>query len=354
MTRDALKATVLDSLRMNRSVIILMLAYIVFALVLGRLAEFHVGLRVYDEKSSILMFFSFWIILIPVLVRGLYQNRPVSPLSFTWYFLVKNLRTLERVAVALPCVLLFPLFASAFTSVKSAIGHIHPFRFDPLFEQLDSAIHGGHAWELVHPLVGYPIVTFSINFSYNIWVFVVWFTFSLALVMMGNRRLREQYLLTFFGCWILIGSVAAIALSSAGPAFYGLIHPDDPYASLMSYLRSVDEVYPVWAVWTQDMLWEKYLANSTGLGSGISAMPSVHVALATVNALLLSRLSRIAGVLGWVYLAMIMIGSVHLGWHYAIDGYVSIIAVLLMWRAAGWWAARSAAPAPAPVGVVST
>jgi hypothetical protein len=68
----------------------------------------------------------------------------------------------------------------------------------------------------------------------------------------------------------------------------------------MSYLRSVNELYPIWALPTQDMLWANYDSNSTGLGSGISAMPSLHVALATLNALLLSRLSRTAGILGWL------------------------------------------------------
>jgi hypothetical protein len=167
--------------------------------------------------------------------------------------------------------------------------------------------------------------------------------------MTADRELREQYLLSFFGCWILLGSLAAIGLSSVGPCFYGLLYPADPYVPLMSYLRSVDEVYTIWALSTQDMLWERYIANSTGLGSGISAMPSLHVAITTLNALLLSRLSRIAGILGWTYLALILVGSVHLGWHYAIDGYVSILAVLLIWRAAGWWVSRSQSPAPVPV-----
>ena len=33
---------------------------------------------------------------------------------------------------------------------------------------------------------------------------------------------------------------------------------------------------------------------------------------------------------------LIMIGSVHLGWHYAIDGYVSVLAVIAIWKAVGW------------------
>jgi len=47
---------------------------------------------------------------------------------------------------------------------------------------------------------------------------------------------------------------------------------------------------------------------------------------------------------------------VHLGWHYAIDGYVSIVATVVIWYSVGWllnrravsrllWGDESAAPA---------
>jgi hypothetical protein len=349
MTRDTLKTAVLDSLRMNRSIVFIMVAYIVAALILGHLTGIDVALQIYSGKASAFMLFSFWLVLIPVIVLQLYRQRPASPIRFTWHLLIKDLRVVERGIIALPCILLFPQFSSAFTSVKSAIPLLHPFGLDPLFAKWDSLIHGGHAWELIHPLVGYPLVTFVLNITYNLWFFTLLITFALVTVMTTQRELREQYLLSFFGCWILLGSVAAIGLSSVGPCFYGLLYPSDPYAPLMSYLRSVDEVYPIWALPTQDMLWERYSSNTTSLGSGISAMPSLHVAITTLNALLLSRLSRTAGILGWTYLAMIQIGSVHLGWHYAIDGYVSILAVLVIWRAAGWWAVRSESPVPVPV-----
>jgi hypothetical protein len=349
MTREAFKTALLDSLRKNRSVVLVMLAYIAFALVLGRLGGFDVSLQMYSEPALVLFAVSFCFGIIPIVLLQLHRHRPASPIRFSWHLILNDLRIVERGILALPCIVLFLVFSPAFTSIKSAIGHLHPYRFDPLFAQWDSIIHGGHAWELIHPLVAFPIVTFLLNVLYNLWLPVVLLTFALVTVMLSNARLREQYLLSFLGCWIVIGSLAAIGFSSAGPCFYGLLHPTDPYAPLMSYLRSVDDVYPVWALGTQDMLWDRYTANSTGLGSGISAMPSVHVALTTLNAILLSRLSRIAGILGWLYVLVILIGSVHLGWHYAIDGYASIAAVLLIWWAAGCWATRSTEPAPVPV-----
>jgi len=36
-----------------------------------------------------------------------------------------------------------------------------------------------------------------------------------------------------------------------------------------------------------------------------------------------------------LFVLLILLGSVHLGWHYALDGYVAIILVLLCWQFAG-------------------
>jgi hypothetical protein len=35
------------------------------------------------------------------------------------------------------------------------------------------------------------------------------------------------------------------------------------------------------------------------------------------------------------YAAVILFGSIYLGWHYAVDGYVSIAVTYLIWRFSG-------------------
>jgi membrane-associated phospholipid phosphatase len=66
----------------------------------------------------------------------------------------------------------------------------------------------------------------------------------------------------------------------------------------------------------------------------------MHVASATLIALALRSWRRWAGVIGWAFVALVLFGSVYLGWHYAVDGYASIIGTLAIWRAAGWFTAR--------------
>ncbi|MEX2741195.1 phosphatase PAP2 family protein [Rhizobium mongolense] len=82
-------------------------------------------------------------------------------------------------------------------------------------------------------------------------------------------------------------------------------------------------------------LLDLYEAGQTGLGSGISAMPSVHVGLVVLNALFLSSLNRWLGVVGWAFAAMIFYGSVYTGWHCAVDGYVATAVALAIWWLTG-------------------
>jgi membrane-associated phospholipid phosphatase len=88
------------------------------------------------------------------------------------------------------------------------------------------------------------------------------------------------------------------------------------------------------------MLWESY-ETSEGMISGISAMPSMHVA----TAVLFFLCARGAGIawLSWatgIFAVMIQIGSVLLAWHYAVDGYAGALLALGCWWLAGWWVKR--------------
>jgi hypothetical protein len=82
-------------------------------------------------------------------------------------------------------------------------------------------------------------------------------------------------------------------------------------------------------------LWADHLVGLSELGSGISAFPSLHLAMATLWLLTLRRVWPWAH---WPLVGVVVvveIGSVHLGWHYAIDGFFSIAATWLAWRVCG-------------------
>ena len=64
-------------------------------------------------------------------------------------------------------------------------------------------------------------------------------------------------------------------------------------------------------------------------------MPSMHVAIATLLACFGWGVNRWAGAAYTAFALTIMVGSVHLGWHYAIDGYVAAAIGVALWYATG-------------------
>ena len=245
-------------------------------------------------------------------------------------------------------ILVLQVFFSAFTSIKGLIPIMNPFTWDATFAAWDRVLHGGRdPWAVMQPLFGYPAVTTAINFLYQCWLYLlygvmVWQAFSTR-----DPRLRMQFFLTLVLMWALLGNLVATVFSSAGPVYFGRVTGlPDPFEPLMSYLRAASQVSPVWALEIQDWLWSAHVADNDQVGTGISAMPSIHVATAVLFALVGWRTSRALGILFAGYAVAVMVGSVHLAWHYALDGYVSIVLTCLLWRAAGWWSARDGTLAP--------
>ena len=64
-------------------------------------------------------------------------------------------------------------------------------------------------------------------------------------------------------------------------------------------------------------------------------MPSLHVATAFLFYLLTSQLNKWLGLFFALYCFLIFLGSVHLAFHYAIDGYFSVILTWIYWKFSG-------------------
>ncbi|WP_431319910.1 phosphatase PAP2 family protein [Rhizobium sp. YTU87027] len=68
-------------------------------------------------------------------------------------------------------------------------------------------------------------------------------------------------------------------------------------------------------------------ARSVWTRLGHLAFPSVHVGLIALNAFFAAEVSRRLGIIAFSYTAFVIASSVYLGWHYAIDGYASLLVV---------------------------
>lgn len=269
----------------------------------------------------------------------------VRPARLTHFLLcsVRQYMTRAQLLHALPVLSLLPIFGSSFTLFKAAVPIIHPYAWDIRLAEWDLALHGGvHPWVWLQYVVGHPLVSAAISFSYHLWFFIMYAVIYWLALSMKNPKLRMQFLLSFVLSWIFLGTVVATLFSSVGPCYYGyLFQGNDPYAPLMMYLHEANKHVPIWALDVQKMLWDGYQDKTRVSALGISAMPSMHVATAALLALWGWRINRAAGIALTLFAVIIMIGSVHLGWHYALDGYVGAAGAYAVWRVVGWMLSRS-------------
>lgn len=295
--------------------------------------------------------------------------------SYAWHRIKSDFLRRERVLLALPVLALWPITASAFSYLKSVIPLIQPFYLDQSLYAWDRILHFGiDPWRVLQPLLGHTWITYGINLGYAMWFFVLQAMLVLQSGSIGDRRRRMQFLLTMALTWALIGNLAATLMSSAGPCYYGLVvGGPDPYAPLMAYLHDVGRNLtvglfghelriPFTAGVLQDLLWQSYIDGDSGIAKGISAAPSMHIASSWVIARLSWTMGRKAAICGSLFLAFIIIGSIHLGWHYALDAYLAVAFAWLIWRVTGWlldrpavqgflWPRPAAVTAPAETGI---
>ena len=271
--------------------------------------------------------------------RAGYQGRPLIALM---HRLQTDILAPSRIANALHAFLANGIFFVGFIAIKKSIPLALPFTWDQTFMEMDKALHGGvlpHDWLL--PLLGSPAALFLVNVSYNLWFVVLLFCFFWFGYAKTDSRLRQRYLIAYLSLWLVGTCVLGTVFSSAGPCFYGfVVDGANPYDGLLATLKSANAVYPIWAVPTQETLWQSHLAGH-GEVEGVSAMPSLHVATSVLFVLQARAWGkRWALWFTMPFAALILIGSIVLGWHYAVDGYAGAVIALIC-----WWLAGKLAPA---------
>ena len=124
--------------------------------------------------------------------------------------------------------------------------------------------------------------------------------------------------------WI-IGGLLALLFPSLGPIY---VNPE-----WYEHLET-----PV-AAELQSQLWTHYrelLINSEQprlfLYEGIAALPSLHVGIVALYTFFLFEINRFCGICMGLYTLLTLFGSVYLGWHYAVDGYIGIALAFFIYR----------------------
>lgn len=264
-------------------------------------------------------------------VRELHRHRPDSPVAH----LKARYSTPEfklRVAAGLPMLGVAIFLLPYFSKMKSAIPLFNAYTWDRAFIEWDRAIFFGQdAWQVLQPVLGYPIVTATLALLYHLWFLLLYpgvMFFAFANI---DSRVQRQFFLSYVLSWTLVGGAMATWLASVGPCFVGPMLGDPTFDPQMAYLYAANEQVPIMVLPVQEMLLEWYGKDQSGLGSGITAMPSMHCAIAFLYWIAMRRISPKWGAFFAVFFFITWISSVHLAYHYAVDGLVSLLAVAAIW-----------------------
>lgn len=227
-----------------------------------------------------------------------------------------------RLVIVLLGIQISSMSFAAFTRIKLQIPSVVPFYADPPLAAFDYWLFGQDAWSAFHAVLG-P-ATPLLFVVYWFWMPVQMVAYPIVLMCPPSRR-KTQLLLAHALMWAVLGILCAFAFSSVGPIFYDRLLGGSRFAGLD------DPHFGAVA----DYLWKSYVQAEPGVGVGISAMPSMHVAGATWLALVVHTYLRRFAWVGWTYAAVIYAGSVLTGWHYATDGIAGAAGAVGCWLAVG-------------------
>lgn len=338
---------ILSALRQHA---LLIAVVVIYAVIANTLAHVYPSVDGTDKLSALVERF---LHMLPgmayflLLGRYLYIRRVFSPAK-PMIWLKEDVRRVltdpDRLISGLLAVLLMMMVLISFAQLKRLIPVLQPFAWDTTFIAVDRALHfGTDPWRIAHGLAGHPLMITLATGAYNLWLFMMYFVLLATCFHTGNRDLRMQYLIAFILTWAIGGNLLATLFSSAGPVYVARLGLGETFTPLMAILQAHAESQPISVVETQDLLWSIY-QDPNSLNS-ISAFPSMHVASTVLMAVYGFRLNRWLGWALTVFAGLIMLGSVMLAWHYAVDGYAGALVALGSWALAGVLTRRFARPA---------
>jgi len=215
--------------------------------------------------------------------------------------------------------------ASLFLPLKVAIPGQIPFWLDQPLATAERQLFGADPWLLLDRLLGWAVV--PIDRLYGLWL-PVQLLVLFGIVLTPPSRPKSRALIAYSLAWLLLGVAAATVSSSAGPLFYDRLFGGDSFAQLRSTLGARD----AWmALAESDRMWAAVGNGGTSLVAGISAFPSMHVAISVWIYLAARALAPRLAPFALAYALFIWIGSVQLGWHYVADGLAGAAGMIAVW-----------------------
>jgi len=224
---------------------------------------------------------------------------------------------------------IFPLFLGFYTWAKTSIPLAVGYSWEETWADADRWLFGADAWRIPHSLIP-PAMASAWSFFYA----VVW---GIALAATGAvvaafacSSFAARFFTALMLSWLIGCFLLAFLIPAAGPVFAHLANPAfeprfEPLRNTLVELLGTEDI----VLKSQRYLAVGYGANVAVKGGGISAMPSMHIATATIFICAACRTP-------WLWLAvpfwaLTFVGSIYLGYHYVVDTPVAVAVAIPCW-----------------------
>jgi hypothetical protein len=192
---------------------------------------------------------------------------------------------------------------------------------DPMLERAEVFIHFGETpfYRMVPFLTAHPAIAHAIWFNYHAYYLLLAIAVPAFIAVLPPSANRTRFMWASLFNVVLLAHLTAAAFGSRGPVYHDACVPDMLRGMGLTTLVAGQEAY-------------RQSANEL---LGITAAPSMHLAI-TTHWLLVARAWRRWTL--WItgpYVAFMLVGSVVTGWHWALDGYAGIVGACLTWWLAG-------------------
>jgi hypothetical protein len=282
-----------------------------------------------------------------VVPRTLWRARALASVPREFVTIVRERWGMTHVRFALVGLGAWYLTYASFRNLKSYVPFVNGHLWDGLLEDVDRLLWFGHEPAAVlHDVFGTGAAAHFFSFVYIAWIVFVPVSLVVALVWSRDHRGGAWYVTAVAVDWVL-GVATYFAVPTLGPIY---ARPET-FAALDQ--TDVTGLQRTMMAERHDVLVNPFTTDAV---QTIAAFASLHVGISVTMCLMaeLLGLHKALRVFLWVFLALTVLATIYLGWHYFVDAIGgAALGVAGVWIAARGTgnAFRRARPGAQPVAI---